>query len=58
MRCDKCHGTGVELHHVPKVNPMFLVQMPCPVCGGSGIAHCCDGLTSANDVPEPDGDAE
>jgi hypothetical protein len=23
--------------------------VPCPDCGGSTIAHCCDGLTACND---------
>jgi hypothetical protein len=26
---------------------------PCPECGGSQVAHCCDGLTACNDPPEP-----
>jgi hypothetical protein len=25
---------------------------PCQDCGGTGIAHCCDGLTACNDPPE------
>jgi hypothetical protein len=27
---------------------------PCPDCGGTQVAHCCDGLTACNDPPEPD----
>ena len=23
---------------------------PCPDCGGTMVAHCCDGLTACNDV--------
>lgn len=23
--------------------------IPCPDCGGSTVAHCCDGLTASND---------
>jgi hypothetical protein len=26
---------------------------PCPDCGGSQVAHCCDGLSACNDPPEP-----
>ena len=22
---------------------------PCPDCGGTQVAHCCDGLTACND---------
>jgi hypothetical protein len=22
---------------------------PCPDCGGTMVAHCCDGLTACND---------
>jgi hypothetical protein len=25
---------------------------PCPECGGTQVAHCCDGLTACNDPPE------
>jgi hypothetical protein len=25
---------------------------PCPDCGGTRVAHCCDGLTACND-PDP-----
>jgi hypothetical protein len=25
---------------------------PCPECGGTQVAHCCDGLTACNDLPE------
>ena len=31
---------------------------PCPDCGGTMVAHCCDGLTACNDVDAVmDGDA-
>ncbi len=36
MICEECHGTST--------------CSPCAACGGSGIAHCCDGL-AAVDVP-------
>jgi len=25
---------------------------PCPDCGGTMVAHCCDGLTACNDPVE------
>ena len=27
---------------------------PCPDCGGTQVAHCCDGLTACNDPVPPD----
>jgi hypothetical protein len=26
-----------------------LALEPCPDCGGTMVAHCCDGLTACND---------
>lgn len=34
MQCETCHGSG-------SVGPL---PVPCADCGGSGVAHCCDGL--------------
>ena len=31
---------------------------PCPDCGGTMVAHCCDGLTACNDPVEPSMDAD
>lgn len=31
MRCETCHG-------------QLMTGIPCPDCGGSGVAHCCDGI--------------
>jgi hypothetical protein len=25
--------------------------IPCPDCGGSGIAHCCDGICEQPNAP-------
>jgi DnaJ-class molecular chaperone len=48
MRCKACHGTGWErAHSVEQTEigePDFLAPYPCPECGGTGIAHCCEGL--------------
>ena len=27
-------------------------MVPCPDCGGQGIAHCCDGICAQPDTPE------
>jgi hypothetical protein len=39
MRCEACHGLGI----------LVSSQHPCAECGGTGIGHCCDGLTACND---------
>ena len=57
MRCETCQGVGrvtYDQHPEPKPEP-FGCAFPCPDCGGSGISHCCDGLTACND---PDGIVE
>ncbi len=49
MICETCHGTG-------KIGP-FPIAIPCPICGGCGVAHCCDGLVE-QPAEEDDADAE
>ena len=44
MRCETCHGTGWTGHGMGGDT--------CGECGGSGITHCCDGLTACNDPDE------
>lgn len=54
MRCETCQGIGkvtYDQHPEPKPQPFGSV-FPCPECAGSGITHCCDGLTACNDIPE------
>jgi len=54
MRCEECKGEGMvwrdslpatgimpgDPEHSP---PGFSLKVPCGACGGSGVAHCCDG---------------
>ena len=47
MLCETCRLTGrpgfvrmARRADDPADEPM----VPCPDCGGSGIAHCCDGI--------------
>jgi len=41
MHCDVCHGMGAVLRATfPTAKPQ---PRPCTACGGSGIAHCCEG---------------
>lgn len=63
MTCPDCHGLGEVLigrgpdgqwrivHRIADA----LTLVPCPGCGGCGIASCCDGaIGSAADVPGQD----
>ena len=54
MRCERCRGTGKVLDGVW----WHRQAVPCPDCGGCGLAHCCDGLTAANETPEPEPPAD
>lgn len=51
MRCEDCGGLGkLAVLEFPILGPRMRVvsELPCPSCGGSGIASCCDG--AARDV--------
>ena len=57
MICEKCHGRGM----VPQ-SDLFealaaemgcgYVVIPCPMCGGYGIVHCCEGEREHPKHPE------
>lgn len=51
MICERCHGTGHEKHLMVYFWHSWWENKPCPECGGSGIASCCDAAGSAQ--PEP-----
>jgi hypothetical protein len=42
MRCNFCDGSGMR--------PQGAVLLPCPECGGCGVAHCCDGIQACCEV--------
>lgn len=42
--------TEAELHTVPAQTAVISFELHCDDCGGSGVAHCCDGLRE-----QPDG---
>jgi hypothetical protein len=54
MRCEACHGCGAVW--VPPDGFRTLdgalgitgdgsaIELTCPECNGSGVAHCCDGI--------------
>ena len=54
MLCETCRLTGrpgfvrdARRTDVEADEPMI----PCPDCGGSGIAHCCDGICEQPAAP-------
>lgn len=60
--CETCQGAGrVWRDSLPIIGalpgdpqtppPGFSLKVPCPECGGSGVAHCCDGLQAKPDDP-------
>jgi hypothetical protein len=61
MLCDTCRWTGrpgfVRGARTRDDDQGDLI--PCPDCGGSGIAHCCDGICAqpelgvARKAPQP-----
>jgi len=56
MICDQCHGTGKVFGDQTQRLRSHII--PCPACGGCGIAHCCDGdQPSARDLEEQNGKA-
>ncbi len=42
MRCETCDGRGFVTSKQPHLRPTD----PCPDCGGTSIAHCCDGIVA------------
>lgn len=38
MICEDCQGTGDDQR-----THLTLQKRPCPECGGTGIAYCCEG---------------
>ena len=68
MRCERCQGNGmvptsvdITVGYRPSLGQRgYTVPIvePCPDCGGCGLAHCCDGLTAANETPEPEPPAD
>lgn len=41
MICERCHGEGMVGSDPSGERTGKLV--PCPDCGGCGVAHCCEG---------------
>jgi len=49
MRCEKCYGTGYS-SDIPEDQDPFM-YLPCEECGGTGVAHCCDGIREQESTP-------
>ncbi len=45
MICEECRDSELLGHiEVPaSIGPFRKAWVPCPSCGGSRVAHCCDG---------------
>jgi hypothetical protein len=51
MLCETCRWTGRPgFVQRPRTRGGDLDMIPCPECGGTGTAHCCDGICAQ---PEP-----
>jgi hypothetical protein len=48
MICDTCRWSGrpgfVRAANSEKNAHEARDMIPCPDCGGTGVAHCCDGI--------------
>ena len=51
MRC-KCANNAMPGF---VYDPVLNQYRPCSECGGAQTAHCCDGLTAANDPEDKQG---
>jgi len=57
MLCETCRYSG-RVGFVRAFGPASADErideaalVPCPDCGGSGIAHCCDGICEQPNAP-------
>jgi hypothetical protein len=65
MRCETCQGRGWRFSLPPGANAFemrlpalanAMQRVPCNECGGSGIAHCCDGDRANPGTGESEGE--
>jgi hypothetical protein len=57
MLCESCRHSGrvgfVRAgRHTLTDDHVDEPMIPCPDCGGSGIAHCCDGMCEQPGAPD------
>jgi len=43
MRCERCHGEGMEIVICEHFCGTTFYFASCPDCGGSGFHYCCEG---------------
>ena len=56
MLCDTCRFTERPgfVRRPPRAGEEdHTVLIPCPECGGTGIAHCCDGICEQPEIAPP-----
>jgi hypothetical protein len=55
MLCESCRYSGrvgFVRASASTEDPVDEQLIPCPHCGGSGIAHCCDGICEQPSAPD------
>lgn len=52
MICPTCHGEHYILRGRDPVTGRP-ARLPCPDCGGCGLAHCCEGERAQPPAPSP-----
>jgi hypothetical protein len=54
MLCETCRWSGrrgfVRAPRAAETDRDGGGMIPCPDCGGTGIAHCCDGICAQPDA--------
>jgi hypothetical protein len=56
MLCDTCRFTerpGFVRARTRSAHEPDGEMIPCPDCGGTGIAHCCDGVCEQPEAGPP-----
>jgi hypothetical protein len=54
MLCDTCrYNERPGFVRVRRDEASVDEVIPCPECGGQGIAHCCDGICEQPDIDRP-----
>lgn len=55
MLCETCRLSGRPGYvRAAAPAPDAPDMIPCPDCGGQGIAHCCDGICAQPDAAQPE----
>jgi hypothetical protein len=55
MLCETCRWTerpGFVRAQRQSGSDSRETMIPCPDCGGQGVAHCCDGICEQPETPD------